>query len=902
MKQIFKQFLPHIAVIAAFVAICVVYFYPAFGDYQLKQSDITQYKGMAQEISSFRAEFDEEPLWTNSMFGGMPAYQISVSYPNDVLGVVDSILTLNLPRPANYLFLYLIGFYLLLITLRVKPTLAAVGSVAFAFASYYFAIIIAGHNTKAHAIGYLAPMLAGIIMAYRGKYLLGGGLAALFVALQIDANHVQITYYFGFLVLLYALAKGVEAFKNGEIQPYLKASAVLLVAGVVGILANSNVLYNTYNYGKYTTRGKTELTINPDGTSNASNVTEGLNRDYVTQWSYGIGESFSYLIPNVKGGKSGALIDQNMQKENLQLYNKIAGGYQATQIMPNSYWGNQPYVAGSVYFGAIVVLLFLLGIFFVRGPMKIALIAMALISMMLSWGSNFMGMTDFFLDYIPGYNKFRAPTIILAITSFTFALLGALFLKELVSNKKVVVENKKVFFGIGGGLVGLLALFYAMPDTFFSFFSEIEQLNFTQLLQGGSNVAALDYMEAMKELRVDVFRTDVFRALIFVAIGVALIWLYASEKLNEKVFLAILGVAIIGDMWPINQRYLNTEKDRGKYVQWELKSDGASGYSAAKSDEFILEYESEQNPMVADAIQLAESNFKAESKGKRTGKKNNDQLNDAKFAALRFNTNYRVLPLNGTFQDSRVAYFHKSVGGYHGAKLKRIQEFYEFQTAGDIAGVVGALQDNPTMESIQAELKQANALNLLNTKYIVYNPDAPPIENPSALGSAWFVETVLVAEDADDEITKVGSLDPANEMVVDERYADQIDGFNFREAPDAAIAVETHLPNYIKYIYDSPLPQATVFSEIHYDDGWTAYLDGVEVDYFRADYILRGMIIPEGAHEIEFKFEPSSYQTTNLVSTGFASLAILMFAFGVWRSKNDLESQDETEESNIDKA
>ncbi len=895
MKQNFKQFLPHIAVIAAFVAICVIYFFPAFGDYQLQQSDITQFRGMSQEISSFRGEYDEEPLWTNSMFGGMPAYQISVKYPNDVLGVVDTIFTLGLPKPANYLFLYLIGFYFLLVTLRVKPTLAAVGAVAFAFASYYFAIIIAGHNTKAHAIGYMAPMLAGIILVYRGKYFLGGGLAALFVALQIDANHVQITYYFGFLVLLYALAKLVEAVKNGALQPYLKASAILVVAGIVGVLANTNVLYNTYKYGEYTTRGKTELTINPDGSSNQSNVTAGLNRDYVTQWSYGIGESFSYLIPNVKGGKSGALIDQDMQKENLQLYNKIASGYQATQLMPNSYWGDQPYVAGSVYFGAIVVLLFLLGMFFVRGPMKIALVVAAILTMMLSWGSNFMGMTDFFLDYIPGYNKFRAPTIILAITGFAFALLGVLFLKELISNKKVIVENKKVFLIIGGGLVGLLALFYVLPDTFFSFFSEIEQLNFTQLLEGGSNVAALDYMEAIKDLRVEVFQVDVLRALFFVAVGVALIWFYATEKINEKIFLIVLGVAILGDMWPINKRYLNTEKERGKYVQWELKTDGISGYSMAKSDEFILDYESDQNPIVADAILAAENKYKAGSKGKRTGKKNNDQLNDAKFAALRFNTNYRVLPLNGTYQDSRVAYFHKSVGGYHGAKLKRIQEFYEFQTVKDISGIMGALQNNPTLESIQAVMRQSNGLNMLNTKYIVYNQDAPPIENPSALGSAWFVETILLADNADQEISQVGTLDPANEAVVDKRFAGQIEGFTYTDAADAAIAVETHLPNYIKYIYDSPVPQAAIFSEIYYDDGWLAYLDGVEVDYFRANYILRGMVIPEGAHEIEFKFEPTSYQTTNMMSTGFASLAILLFAFGFWRNrKEQLIDKDES--------
>lgn len=893
MKQQLKQFLPHLAVIAGFVAISVIYFLPAFSGYELNQSDITQYKGMSQEISAFRAEFDEEPLWTNSMFGGMPAYQISVHYPNDIIGTIDKVITLGLPRPANYLFLYLFGFYLLLSSLRFKPVLAAVGAVAFAFASYYFAILIAGHNTKAHAIGYMAPLLAGIIWAYRGKYWLGGGLAALFLALEIDANHVQITYYFGMLVLLYAVLKGVEAMKNQTLPAFAKASGFLVAAAIIGILANANVLLNTYNYGKYTTRGKTELTIKPDGSSNESNTTEGLDRDYVTQWSYGIGESFSYLIPNVKGGKSGALIDQNTQKENPQLYNKIAQGYQATQIMPNSYWGNQPYVAGSVYFGAIVILLFLLGAVFVRGPMKITLVAIAILSMMLSWGSNLMGLTDFFLDYIPGYNKFRAPTIILAITSFTFVLLGFLFLKNLMTNKEEFLEKKKLFFAISGGLLVLLALFLATPTTFFDFFSEMEQQNFTALLQGENSVAILDYMDGMKEVRLEIFRADALRALIFVAIGVALIWFYANQKINEKIFLGVLLVAIVADMWPISKRYLNNEKEKGKYVQWVPKENGTSGYSALQADDFILSYESEQNPRVADAIAEAEVKFKSEQKGRSIGKKNKDGLNDAKFAALRFSTNYRVLPLNGTFQDARVAYFHKSVGGYHGAKLKRIQEFYDFQTVKDISSLMGALQNNPTLESIQGVLRQATALNLLNTKYIIYNPEAPPIENPSALGSAWFVETILTADNADQEIQQVGALDPANEMVVDKRFANLTDGFSYAEAADAAIAVETHLPNYIKYIYDSPVPQATVFSEIYYPEGWKAYLDGEEAEYFRADYILRGMIIPGGAHTIEFKFEPASFQTASMVSTIFGCLAVLFFAFALWSNRGSLQAETE---------
>ncbi len=890
MKEKLKQFLPHIAVIGIFIALCVAYFYPAFTGYKLAQSDITFYRGMSQEISAFRAEFDQEPLWTNSMFGGMPAYQISVKYPGDFLGVIDSIMTLGLPKPAAYVFLYFIGFYILLVTLRLKPTWAAVGAIGFGLASYYFAILIAGHNTKAHAIGYLAPILAGIILTYRGKYLLGGAITALFMALEVDSNHVQITYYFGFLLVFYGIAKLIELSRKGETQHFLKASGVIVGAVLIGVLANLNILWNTYEYGKHTTRGKSELTIKADGSSNMDNQTEGLDRDYVTQWSYGLGESFSYIIPNVKGGKSGALIDQNLQKENPVLYNKIASGYQATQILPNSYWGNQPYVAGSVYFGVVVVLLFIFGLFFVNGPVKWALLATVILTMMLSWGSNFMGLTNFFLDYIPGYNKFRAPTIILAITSFAVCVLAFLFLKELLENRERFVAEQKKFLMIGGGAALLLLLFLVTPSTFFDFFSDIEKLNFEALLASGNSVQVLDYMDKIKEIRLEVFRADTLRALIFVLVAIALLWLYLKEKLTSKVMVIILGVAIIGDMWPIDKRYLHNEKERGKYVQWQPKEEAVSGYSASQADEFILDMESSQNPRVADAISAAEEAYKAEQKGKKRRGGKDDQLNDARFAALRFNTNYRVLPLQGAWQDSRVAYFHKSVGGYHGAKLQRIQEFYDFQLTQDISALIQALQNNPTMESIQGALSTANGLNLLNTKYIIYNPDAPAIQNTNAIGSAWFVSDLLQVENADEEIQMINSLDIRGEAVVDKRFADQISGFSYQESADAGIAVVEHLPNYIKYTYESSVPQAAIFSEIYYEDGWQAYLDGQPVDHFRANYVLRGMIIPEGTHEIEFKFEPVTYVRANVISHIAGVIVLLLVAFSLFREYKSLAS------------
>ncbi len=895
MRRIFQKFLPHFIVVTAFVAISAVYFYPAFQGYKLKQGDITHFRGMSQEIVEFRKMFDQEPLWTNSMFGGMPAYQISVLYPNDILGFVDHVITLWLPVPVKYLFLYMLGFYLLLLAFRLRPGLAAVGALAFAFSTYFIIILEAGHNSKAHAIGYLAPILAGLIWTYRGKLLSGASLTALAVALQVHANHVQITYYFGFLVLLYVLARLAAAFRQKTIPNFIKASAILLVAGVVGVLANSNILWNTYSYGKATTRGPSNLTIQPDGASNAHNTTAGLDRDYVTQWSYGIGETFSFLIPNANGGGSGALIDADTQKANPQLYNTLARGYQTTQVFPNTYWGDQPFTSGPVYVGALIVLLFVLGAFFVEGPIKWALVATAILTIMLSWGKNFMGLTDFFLDFIPGYNKFRAVTIILSITELVFPLLGFLFLRKLFKTPDFILAEKKKFLIISGAVAGLLVLFIAIPNTFFSFLSNNESNAFNSGMGGQSGAAILDYANALKAERMSLFRADVFRSLALVLIGVGLVWLYAKRKLKASVLIGVLALLILVDLWSVDKRYLNNEKDRGRYTQWELAEDAKSAFSASKADLAILQDESDANPRVNDAIQKAVKNFQSEAKKEGGLRPGSDEINDVKFAALRFNTDYRVLPLSGTFQDAKTAYFHKSIGGYHGAKLQRIQEVYDFQIASEIASIVSVLQNKPTVDKVNEALRSANLLNMLNTKYIIYNPEAPPMENPFRLGSAWFVEDIRKVNDADEDVVAIGNIDPKSEATITPEFADQVSGFSYQEAADAKIAVDTHLPNYIKYIYQSPVPQATIFSEIYYADGWNAYIDGKPADYFRTDYLLRGMIIPEGSHTIEFKFEPQEFATANMVSTIFSVAVLLLLVAGLWKGREEelfLEMED----------
>lgn len=893
MKENFKRFIPHLAAIAIFVALSAVYFYPAFSGNKLRQGDITNFKGMAQEIEAFRAMYGEEPLWTNSMFGGMPAYQISVRYPSDIMRAIDRVVMLGLPSPANLFFLYLIGFYLLMIALRLKPGPAAVGAIAFALSTYFLIILEAGHNSKAHAIGYLAPILAGMIWTYRGKLALGTAVTALFVALQINANHVQITYYFGFLVGLFVLAKLIEAIRIQQVPLFAKATGLIAIAGIIGLLANANVLWNTYNYGKYTTRGETELTINPAGASNESNTTAGLDRDYVTQWSYGIGETLSLLVPNAHGGESGALIDENTQKSDPQLYNALARGYQATGIFPNTYWGDQPFTSGPVYIGAVVCLLFLLGAFFVNGAVKWALLLAALLTIALAWGKNLMGLTNFFLDYVPGYNKFRAVTIILAITELIFPLLGFIFLKKVLENPSLILDQKKKFLAAGASLVALLLLFAVAPTLFFDFLSSPESAALNNAMAGDGAPAALAYGEQLQEIRASLFRSDALRSLALVIAGIAALWFMAKGKLKGLAFVGVLAALVLVDLWPINKRYLNNEKIKGRFVQWQPEEATKSAFDATPADLNILQRETARNPEAADAIKKAVADVQAVAKQDRTGKPTKSELDDARFAALRFHSNYRVLPLSGTFQDSRAAYFHKSIGGYHGAKLKRIQELYDFHIAPEMQSLVGALQDNPTQEKINSVLRNAGVLNMLNAKYIIYNQDAPPIENPFSLGSAWFVQNLKTVANADEEIMELGRIDTQTEAVVDARFSDQVSGFSYQESADAAIAVQEHLPNFIKYIYDSPVPQAVVFSEIYYNNGWVAFLDGAPVDYFRVDYLLRGLVVPAGSHSIEFKFEPQSFALANTVTTAASVLVLLLLIGGLWLNAKKDGQEDE---------
>lgn len=896
MNESLKTWLPHITALVVFVLIGLIYFSPVLEGKRLKQGDIKNFLGMAKEIRDHREIFDEEPLWTNSMFGGMPAFQIAVQYPGAVLKYIDKAFQLWTPRPMNYVLLYMIGFYILMMAMRVNPWLAIVGSVAFAFSSYYFIILEAGHNTKAHAIAYMAPTLAGILLAYRGKLLLGGALTAFFMALQVQANHVQITYYFGILVGFVVLAKLIEAIKDKQVMAWLKPSGVLIGAVVIALLCNFANLWNTYEYGKYTTRGQSELTIVAGGESSEDIDTQGLDRDYVTRWSYGISETLSLVIPNAKGGATGAIGPRNkhLEKADPQFRENVAGS--------NQYWGDQPFTSGPVYVGALIFYLFVLGLVMLKGNLRWALLATIILTIMLSWGKNFMPLTDFFLDYIPGYNKFRAVTIILAIAELAFPILAILCVDRLIREPELFITQKKKFFITSGAVLGVILLLAITPDTFQSFLSDAEVRQFQQQMdQSGQQAAAMSaFMDSLEEVRMSIFRADAFRSLGFIAVGAVLLFLFMRQTVSRYVLIGGLFVLVVADMWTVNKRYLDNEKERGRYVQWEDPSDNLFPHLPAAADIGILQQEVNdrtgllrvageaytERSSFEEQVELHEQIMKEQKEESGAGRRplTEEEQDIAALSALNFQSNFRVLNLNNPFNDGRTPYLHKSIGGYHGAKLKRYQELIDFHLGAEVNNLTQVFGQQPTQQQVFSALDNSEMLNMLNTRYVIYSQEAPPLPNNSALGSAWLVDEVEFVEDADAEILATGQIDPSREAVADDRFAEYFSGeTDFAFDSLATVDITSYKPNELTYDFSSSKTQLVVFSEIYYEAGWQAYLDDEPVDHARVNYVLRAMKVPAGDHTIVFKFEPEAFGISAGVSTGVSVLLILLMAFVVYR-------------------
>ncbi len=819
-KLNFKKLIPYIVAVLAFVLISMIYFYPALEGKKLKQGDIDRFKGMSKEIADFRKSTGEQTLWTNSMFSGMPAYFISVQFDGNLFKQINKGLGLGLPHPIDQVFLYFLGFFILLLVMRVKPWLAAIGALAFAFSSYFFIIIEAGHNSKAAAVAWMAPVVAGVILTYRGKYLAGALLMAFFLALEIAANHLQITYYLLMIILVYGIYELVDTIRKKTWKHFIKATAFLFIAALLAVGTHATSLLISSDHTQYTTRGKSELSMNKD------NQTTGLDRDYITQWSYGVAETWTLLVPDFMGGASYGAVGENSNTfELLESYRIPKNDVKAIAGQLPLYWGTQPFTSGPVYVGAIIMFLFVFGLIVVRGKLKWWLLTVTVLSILLAWGHNFMWFTNLFLDYFPGYNKFRAVTMILVIAEFAIPLLGILALARVFEKErddKLLMKGLKYSFFILGGL---LLILLAVPGVFFDF-NAAGDMNYLRQM-GYPEQMHDEVLGALEADRLRILRIDVFRSLIFIFLAATIVWLFLKKKIKMAYAIAGLAILVLVDMWAVNKRYLNNDNFvRAREVE--------NPYAPSEADKEIM-------------------------RDRELG--------------------FRVLNMTvNPFSDASTSFFHHSVGGYHGAKLKRYQELIEYQIEPEMNRLLNILRSEADPAKIQQAMNALPVLNMLNTKYfIIMSSQGPvPVVNPNNPGPAWFVEDYTIVADADEELTSLGDIDPEKTLLVDQRYADMIDGKRFTYDSTASIFLTDYKPNHLTYQSNAAQEQLGVFSEIYYPNGWNAYIDGEPAEHFRANYVLRAMLIPAGEHSIEFKFEPGIYATGETISYASSILLLLL--------------------------
>ncbi|MEI6124643.1 MAG: YfhO family protein [Bacteroidota bacterium] len=827
----FKKVIPYVVAIVVFIAISLIYFSPLLEGKRLNQSDVMQYKGSSKEILDYRTTTGEEVLWTNSMFGGMPAYQISVLYKTSIVPYFSKIMMAGLPFPANILFVLFLGFFILLVVLKVDPWLSIVGSIAFAFSSYFLLYISVGHNAQALAVAYIPTVVAGIILTFRGKYLLGGAVTALFMAIEISVNHVQMTYYMLIIIGFIVLFEFIYAIIQQNIKAFFTAIGVLVVAGFIAIGPNVTNLWTSSEYVKETIRGKSELTLDKKIQSS------GLDKDYITQWSYGIGETFTLMIPDAKGGESEAI---GSTKSALDGVDKQ---YKEGVAQQSRYWGNLPFTAGPVYVGAFILFLFVLGLFIVKGKLKWALLGATILAILLSWGHNFMFLTNFFIDYVPFYNKFRAVSSVLIVVEFAMPVLAILALKEIAEKPKLIKEKKGFFFIALGMTAGLTLLFLLMPSVFFNFTTPVELSQFNQYLKQGADKAQIDgFISNLETARISIFTMSCVRTLAFILIGAGLLWIYASaKKMSKYVLYGAVALLLLIDLVPIDRRYLNDKN-------FVAKSKIDTPFEMTTADNAILQ----------------------------------DTTKD-----------YRVLNLaSGDFsRDASASFYHKSIGGYHAAKLRRFQDLIDNRLVKEHDRLIKTLQSNVPDSVLISTLYGLTTLNMLNTKYYIYNPEARPLRNPAAMGNAWFVKEVKMVDNADEEIKALDNFYPANTAIVDKRFATEVQAFKGDKNPQATIKLVNYKPNYLTYeAKNLKAEQLAVFSEIYYSKGWNAYIDGNKVPYLRANYILRALVVPAGDHKIEFKFEPKSYYTGEKISLVGSILLILFIGIALFfefRKKRD---------------
>ena len=826
-----KKYLPDVLVVIIFAVISFAYFFPADLDGRiLYRHDSSAGRGAGQETAEYHERTGKVSRWSNATFSGMPTYQTAPSYQSvSVLNQAVKAYHLWLPENVWYVFAYLLGFYILLRAFDFRQSLAALGSIVWAFSSYFFIIIAAGHIWKVMALAYLPPMIAGIVLAYRGKYLWGFIVTAIFAAFEVDANHVQMTYYYLFIILFMIIAYLVDAIRKKRMAQFVKATAVCAAGALIGILMNISNLYHTWQYAQESMRGKSEL-VKKDA---ANQTSSGLDRDYITQWSYGVDETWTLLVPNAKGGASVPLA------ANTEAMKKADPNFMQIYQQLGQYWGDQPGTSGPVYVGAFVLMLFILGLFIVKGPIKWALLAATILSILLSWGHNFMPFTNFFLDYIPMYSKFRTVASILVIAEFTIPLLAMMALKKIVDEPDLLTKKAKfvyISFGLTGGIALLFAL---MPTLFFSDFIS------SQELEAFKSIPAeyLSPLESnLRSIRESIFTADCWRSFWIIVIGTLLLFLYKFKKLKAEYMVGAIAILCLIDMWQVNKRYLNDEMFVEKSVREQAQP-------MTQTDRQILQDKS---------------------------------------------LDYRVLNLaSNTFNENETSYYHKSIGGYHAAKLRRYQELIDAYISPEMQKMM------PAIAKAGGDMTKVNGdslfpvLNMLNAKYFIVPLQANQtvaIENPYVYGNAWFVDKVTYVKNANEELDALDKLNLRHEAVADARFQSQL-GESKNQDSTSIVKLTAYEPNQLTYDVRSATGGIVVFSEIFYPE-WTATVDGKPVEIGRVDYVLRALNVDKGHHKVVLTFDPKSVKQTETVAYLSYGVLLLVVLFAVYfKRKEDEKAQ-----------
>lgn len=811
MKHWFKRNAVHIAVIGIFIAICFVYFAPAWQGKVLIQGDVLRAQAGQREIMEFKSKDGTAPLWTNAMFSGMPSYQVWTTYPKNIGTHIMWVFKTLFPNPIDVVMLYLIGAYLLFNVLRVKPWLAALGAIAVAFSSYNFIYIEAGHANKVYALAFYAPILAGVILTFRSKYLWGSAILALSLALEIRVSHIQVTYYLFIAILVLVGIELYHAYKDKRLQKFSKAIAYMVGALVIAVGINAGLLWTTYEYGEESIRGKANIS-----SSSQEAESKGVSREYAYQWSQGVSESLTFLVPNAFGGGAGTQLGEDSKVAKLL----VERGVQANQAagfasqMP-TYWGDKPFTHGPWYFGAGVIFLFVLGIFIVKTRFKWWLVGATLLSLFLSFGKNFPLISDLFFNYFPLYNKFRAVESTLVIAAFLIPILAVLAIQELIVNKDQKYLEKKLIYSLGivGGLSLLIAL---VPSLFLSFKGGNYQGFIQQLEQQIQDVNLADAIgKALIKDRAGLAMMDAWRSLLFILITAGISWLLIKNKVKATTAIIVLAAVILIDMWAVDRRYLN-------------------------NDNFVEEsvLAQQQQPREVDKLMMRNNAWE-----------------------------YRVLDLSSNpFTNANTSLYHNSIGGYHAAKLMRYQELIERQLTNAI---------------------NEDVLDMLNTRYLITSSgESERMENRStAAGNVWIVDRVTFVKNAEEEMNAIDSFNPKQVAIVSNEFRSLINVDKMGTSQGATIELIDYHPDHLVYEYSAPKDVLAVFSEIWYDKGWKAYVDGREIPYFRADYVLRAAQLPSGNHKVEFKFEPKSYYMGENISLFSSLILLLAFGFAFWKGR-----------------